>query len=78
MNNISSLIKAFIDIGPDSEEFEESSHNGHMSYRGRISELLRRISNVKYLSLTGGTLDVSFFFFLHYYHSLFKWIFVIV
>ncbi|KAJ9672817.1 hypothetical protein PVL29_026165 [Vitis rotundifolia] len=57
VNNISSLIKAFIDIGPDSEEFEESSHNGHMSYRGRISELLRRISNVKYLSLTGGTLD---------------------
>lgn len=77
MNNISSLIKAFIDIGPDSEEFEESSHNGHMSYRGHISELLRRISNVKYLSLTGRTLDVSFLF-LHYYHSLFKWIFVIV
>lgn len=46
MNNISSLIKAFIDIGPGSEEFEESSHNGHMSYRGRISEVLRRISNV--------------------------------
>ncbi|XP_034677780.1 F-box/LRR-repeat protein At4g14103-like [Vitis riparia] len=46
VNNISSLIKAFIDIGPDNEEFEESSNNGHMSYRGRISELLRRISNV--------------------------------
>lgn len=60
MKDLPSLVKAFIDVEQDSEEFEESPHNGGISYHGPIYELLGRISNVKCLSLTGVTLDVSF------------------
>uniref|UniRef100_F6HR85 F-box domain-containing protein n=1 Tax=Vitis vinifera TaxID=29760 RepID=F6HR85_VITVI len=60
VKDLPSLVKAFIDVEQDSEEFEESPHNGGISYHGPIYELLGRISNVKCLSLTGVTLDVSF------------------
>lgn len=51
MSNLSSLIKAYVNVGPTIRGIDDQ-----ILYRGRIYELLRGISNVKHLSLSGETL----------------------
>ena len=56
MSNLSSLVKAYVNVGPTIRGFDDQ-----ILYRGRIFELLRGISVVKHLSLSGETLQVCFF-----------------
>ncbi|XP_019072455.1 F-box protein At3g03040 isoform X3 [Vitis vinifera] len=51
MSNLSSLVKAYVNVGPTIRGIDDQ-----ILYRGRIYELLRGISNVKHLSLSGETL----------------------
>ena len=59
MSNLSSLVKAYVNVGPTIRGIDDQ-----ILYRGRIYELLRGISNVKHLSLSGETLHVSFLYLL--------------